>query len=307
MSRRPSPGTRRQAGGRRKCREGGSPNGQLLRVCGLPAAALFLLLGWAAVAESGVGFAVSPSNFRLKKPAGEATTAKINLHNRGTVPVSVSTEVTDMVSVKGQDGSSVRDEAPAGTTAHSCAKWIQLAEGGATLVPPGGTTTVRFVVSPPPEIQSGGYGAYLFFIAQPVYGKTPEKSETPQVRLVTVPRLGVSVVYEVEGTVQRKGDLLSLKLTPPTATEPLRIRHEFRNTGNGEVVLTGNFHVLDPQGLLVGKGSLKTLKTFPGESGAMESTWEATLPKGRYTALVTFELGPDAETAVVRELEFDVP
>lgn len=279
---------------------------RLVRSCGLPAAALLFLLGWTAVAESGVGFAVSPSNFRLKKPAGEAAPAKINLHNRGTVPVSVSTEVTDMVSVKGEDGSSVRDEAPAATTAHSCAKWIQLAQGGESIVAPGETATVEFVVSPPPEIQSGGYGAYLFFVAKPVYGPRTEKSDLPEVRLVTVPRLGVSVVYEVEGTIQRRGDLVSLKLVPPTAAEPLRIRHEFKNTGNAEVVLAGSFHVLDPQGLLVGKGSLKTLKTFPGESGAMESTWEATLPKGHYTALITFELGPDAETAVVRELEFDV-
>lgn len=278
-----------------------------LRSCGLPAAVLSFILGWVAVAESGMGFAVSPSNFRLRKPAGEVASARIKLHNKGTAPVTVSTEVTDMVSVRGADGSSIRDEAPIGTTPHSCAKWIQLVQGGETVVPPGDTASVEFVVSPPPEIRSGGYGAYLFFIARPVYTDQPGKSDKPEVRLVTVPRLGVSVVYEVEGTIQRKGDVVSLKLTPPTATEPLRIQHEFKNTGNAEVVLTGSFHVLDPEGLLVGKGSLKILKTFPGESAFAESPWNATLPKGRYTALITFELGPDAETAVVRELEFDVP
>lgn len=278
-----------------------------MRPCILPAVILSLLLGWTAVAESGVGFAVSPSNFRIKKPAGETGSAKIKLHNKGTYPITISTEVTDMVTVKSIDGSSVRDEAPAATTPHSCAKWIQLVQGGELLVPPGETATVEFVVSPPPEIQTGGYGAYLFFIARPVYAGPPDKSDKPEVRLVTVPRLGVSVVYEVEGTLQRKGDLLDLKLTPPGATEPMRIRHEFRNTGNAEVVLTGSFHVLDPEGLLVGKGTLKTLKTFPGEAGAIESTWNTTLPKGRYTALITFELGPDAETAIVKELEFVVP
>ena len=278
----------------------------LLRSRGLPAAALALLLGWAALVEAGMGFAVSPSNFRLQKPAGEAASAKIMLHNKGTYPVTVSTEVTDMVSVKGKDGLSVREEAPIGTTPHSCAKWIQVAQSGDTLIPPGDTATLEFLVSPPPEITSGGYGAYLFFIAKPVYSDQAEKSEKPEVRIVTIPRLGVSVVYEVKGTIQRKGDLLNLKLTPPTATEPMRIRHEFRNTGNAEVVLTGSFHIMDPQGLLVGKGLLRLLKTFPGETGAMESTWNSSLPKGHYTALITFELGPDAETAVVKELEFDV-
>lgn len=253
-----------------------------------------------------MGFAVSPSNFRLQKPAGEAASAKVKLQNKGTYPVSISTEVTDMATVTGEDGLSIRDEAPIGTTPHSCAKWIRVTQSGETIIPPGDTATVEFVVSPPPEVRSGGYGAYLFFIAKPVYSDRPEKSDKPEVRLVTVPRLGVSVIYEVAGTLQRSGDLLDLKLTPPTATGPMRIRHAFKNTGNAEVVLTGSFHIMDSEGLLVGKSMLKLLKTFPGETGAMESTWNSTLPKGHYTALFTFELGPDAETAVVKELEFDV-
>ncbi len=273
----------------------------------LPALALALVLGWSASAECGTGFAVSPSNFRLKKPAGEAATAKINLHNKGTLPLSVSTEVTDMVTVKGPDGFSIRDEAPVGTTKHSCAKWIQLKQQGEIIIPPGQTTTAEFVVSPPPEIRSGGYGAYLFFIARPVYSASPSKSDKPEVHLVTVPRLGVSVVYEVEGTAQRTGDLVSLTLSPPGAAQPLRIRYEFRNTGNAEVVLMGSFHILDAEGLLAGKGTLRTLKSFPGDTGLIETAWNETLPKGHYTALITLELGPDAESAVVKELEFDVP
>jgi hypothetical protein len=273
---------------------------------GLLAAALALFLGWVALAEAGMGFAISPSNFRLQKPAGESTLGKVNVYNRGTYPMSISTEVTDMFTSTGEDGLSVRDEAPIGTTPHSCAKWIQIIQPGETLLPPGKSATVEFLVSPPPEIQAGGYGAYLFFIAKPVYGDLPGKSDKPEVRLITVPRLGVSVIYEVAGTVRREGNLLDLKLTPPTATEPMRIRHAFKNTGNAEVVLTGSFHIMDSQGLLVGKSMLKLLKTFPGETGVMESAWNSSLPEGRYTALITFELGPDAETAVVKELEFDV-
>ncbi len=253
-----------------------------------------------------MGFAVSPSNFRLTKKAGEAASAKIRVYNKGSYPVSVSTEVTDMVTLKGADGFTVRDEAPVGTTPHSCAKWIQLAQQEETVIAAGESATLEFVVSPPPEIQAGGYGAYLFFIGKPVHTDTSEKSDKPEVRVITIPRLGVSVIYEVEGTLRRSGDLVSLDLTPPTATQPLKIRHGFKNTGNAEVVLAGSFHVLDPVGLLVGKGALRTVKTFPGETGLTESTWNATLPKGHYTALITFELGPDAETAVVKDLEFDV-
>ena len=164
---------------------------------------------------------------------------------------------------------------------------------------------MKFIVSPPPDVQSGGYGAYLFFIGKPIRPKSPEEKKT-SVQMVTVPRLGVSVVYEVEGTVQRRGELLQLKLTPPTQAQPMKIRHEFKNTGNAEVVLTGSFHILDSQNLLTGKGTLRTLKTFPGETGVAETTWGENLPPGRYKVMITFELGPDADQVIVRDFPLDI-
>lgn len=270
------------------------------------AGALAFLL-WPSAAQAGVGFSVSPSNFRLKKNAGEAVSAKVTAHNKGSYAVTVTTEVTDMVTRTGEDGFSVRDEAPAGTTPHSCARWIQLAQQGPVTISPGESAVLEFVVSPPPEIEAGGYGAYLFFIAKPAEAPPEAPQDKPEIRLVTIPRLGVSVIYEVAGTIRRAGELTQLEFTPPDSSHPLRVRHGFVNTGNAETVLSATFHILDAQGLLVGKGSLKTLKTFPGETGTMETLWDQTLPSGRYSALITFEIGPDAEEAIVRELEFEVP
>ena len=271
-----------------------------------PVAALIAGLVWVCAAEAGTGMTVSPSRFRMKKQAGEVAADKVSIINSSTYPMRITTEATDMVTRPGEDGLSIRDEAPPGTTPHSCARWIHLSQQQEEIVvQPGQTAQVEFVVSPPPDVQSGGYGAYLFFIGHPIL---PEKgkSEKASVQLVTVPRLGVSVVYEVEGTIRRKGELLKLKMTPPSGAQPMKIRHEFKNTGNAEVVLTGSFHILDAKGLLAGKGALRTLKTFPGETGVAETTWQEDLPPGRYTLMITLELGPDAEQVIVRELPLEI-
>ena len=87
----------------------------------------------------------------------------------------------------------------------------------------------------------------------------------------------------------------------------MRIQHGFLNTGNAEVILTGGFHILNSSELLFGKGTLRSIKTFPGDEGFVESQWEEELPPGKYTVLITFELGPDAQEAIVREFQFEVP
>ncbi len=256
-------------------------------------------------AEAGTGMSVSPSRFRLQKPAGEAASGKVTVTNTSSTPIEVTAETTDMVTRLGEDGLSVRDEAPPATTPFSCARWIQLA-GGARVIPPGQSAEMEFLLSPPPEARAGGYGAYLFFVGRPIHAQETQAKDKPTVQMVTVPRLGVSVVYEVKGTIRRSGELLRLELMPPSGARPMTIRHEFKNTGNAEVVLTGNFHLLDEKNLLAGKGALRTLKTFPGEAGVTETEWAEALPPGRYKVMVTFELGPDAEQVIVREFPLEI-
>lgn len=269
--------------------------------------AFLLLLSAAAEARAGVGVTVSPSRFRLSRPAGETATGQILVRNDGSYPIRLRTEVADMVTVADAQGFWIRDEAPAGTTPHSCAGWIQITEGSGAVIPPEEAATVTFVVTPPPEVRSGGYGAYLFLLAEPARDLAPEAADRPQVQFVTVPRMGVSVVYEVEGAVERTGELLELDFKPPGPDRPLSIRYGFLNTGNAEVVLTGTFHILNAENLLLGKGGIGTLKTFPGEKGYAEAVWDQTLPPGRYTLLLSMELGPDAREAIVREFSFSVP
>ncbi len=278
-------------------------------ILGIGIAICLLALLWPSLPSAeaaAVGVSVSPSRFRLRRPPGEVADGLISIENNGTRAIRVTTEVGDMVTLRNKEGLSIREEAPAGTTPHSCARWIQVLEGEGVVIPPRESGSVKFVLSPPPEIASGGYGAYLFLIATPEETRGKKESDTPQARLMTVPRLGVSVIYEVAGAIQRSGNLTNLDFTPPTASDPMKVRYVFQNTGNAEVVLAGTFHILDAENVLIGKGSLQAVKTFPKEQGTAETIWTQRLPPGRYTVLLTFELGPDPQEAIVRELSFEV-
>ncbi len=269
-------------------------------------AAVLMGTVWASNAYARLGFEVSPSRFRIQAKAGEAVSEKILVRNFGSYPVRVATEVTDMANLKGEDDLLYRDEVPASTTPHSCARWIQILGGEGVVIPAESEGTVEFVVTPPPEATEGGFAAYLFVTGAPSELPGGEDSDKPRVGFVTIPRMGISVMYEIEGTVQRTGEMVSFDFIPPSETDPMKLRYEFANTGNAEVVLDGSFHVLDEEGLLAGKGALKTLKSFPGEQGFGETAWDHPLEPGKYTLLATFEMGPDATDAIVRELEFEI-
>ncbi|PIQ82147.1 MAG: hypothetical protein COV76_05260 [Candidatus Omnitrophica bacterium CG11_big_fil_rev_8_21_14_0_20_64_10] len=266
-----------------------------------------LAVGVMPPAEAGMGVSVYPSRFRLQKGAGETASGKVRIDNEGTYPVQIVVEVTDMISRVNEEGILLRDEAPPGTSPYSCARWIRVVSGEGAVIPAGQSSEVEFVVSPPPSVTSGGYSAYLFLRGQPAEGFDERDADRPQVRLVTIPRMGVSVIYEVEGTVERTGELTSLEFQPPADGKPMRVLYGFRNTGNAEVVVAASYHILDGQGRMAGNGALRTMKSFPGDAGKAETTLTDALAPGKYTMLITFELGPDSTEAIVRELEFEVP
>lgn len=255
-----------------------------------------------------VGISIVSPNTNFKKAPGESAAGSVTIVNAGSDPVRITTEITDMVNRRDERGQLVREEAPPGTTPYSCARWIQMLGETEKVISPAESTVFKFIVSPPPDVVSGGYFAYIFFTGNPV-ASAPPKTDDQQVaiQLVMVPRFGTTVTYEIEGTVKRTGELLKLDFEPPTTKRPLKLRYEFKNTGNSNVKLTGAFHILDSEGNLVGKGDVAELKTLPGDQGVIATEWAGDISPGHYNLILTLELGPDATEVIVKELEFDVP
>lgn len=250
----------------------------------------------------GFGMAVGPSRIRLQGQSGVPQTATVNLWNNGARPIDVRAALSDVANSADKNGKFERNFLPPGTVPYSCAKWVVLEQTEFT-INPGERKDVNLTVSTPREM-TGGSACVAFFQGTPRVDPAPQDPTKPVTQVVVQPRLGVLIFFEDTATVRREGKLTEVTLEPPREDAPLVLRYQFSNTGNADILLSGTFHILDEGKLMAGKGDLQPLRTFPGDQGAAETSWSGSLAPGKYQLVATFELGPDAQEVIVKEIAF---
>ena len=253
----------------------------------------------------GFGLAVGPTIVRLVGLPGETKTSTGRIWNHGSEPIEGLTEITDVSNETDENKVLNRRFPPPGTTPYSCAPWIYLSEENFVIE----SKQYRDVdITLTAEAESaGGYAAVVFFRGIPsvVADETDPKKATTTV--VIQPRLGVLVFFESEGTVKRTGELVDFNFQGPQKDgDPIIIGYEFKNTGNTDILLTGSFFILDGQKALVGKGELKSIRTFPMDQGIAVTEWAGFLEPGQYEIFLNIEIGPDAEEVIVKDFPFTV-
>jgi hypothetical protein len=259
-----------------------------------------------AVKPGGFSMAVGPTNIRLAAPPGQTRTATVRVWNHGKEPMRVKSEINDLMNQLDDQGKLQRQFLPPGTTPFSCAQWMTVQEPEFVL-PPEGSKEVSIMVSAPADV-SGSKGAALFFRSLPTGdddGST--EADKPRSKVTVQPRIGVLVFFDIEGTVNRQGQLLNLEYVPPTEGKPLLIRYQFENTGNADILVSGNFLIMDSNELMAARGEIDPVRIFPGDKGSSETSWLGLLKSGKYQLIITFELGPDAQQVIVKELSLDIP
>jgi hypothetical protein len=249
----------------------------------------------------GFGVAIGPSTIRLKGFPGEPQEVSVRVWNHGVKPITVYNELSDVANRVDEGGRLSRTFPPPGTVPFSCAQWITLHETE-FVVAPKGHRDVSFIVAPPPGAEGGKAGIVFFKVVPTVDGTDMQATAT----VVIQPRMASLIFFEIEGTVQRTGQLIEMAYETPKEENPLKIKYEFENTGNTDILISGTFHILDVTKALIAKGKLHPLRTFPGDRGAGETQWSGLLPPGNYELLVTLELGPDAQEVIMREFTFSI-
>ncbi len=132
----------------------------------------------------------------------------------------------------------------------------------------------------------GAYYSVLFFETQLGQAKNEEGANVQ-----VAGRIGSLFFVQVKGTVTRSGEVQSVKITPPQGNQPMGIETVFKNTGNVDVALGGNFLIMDTEGKVLGRGDLSTIYTFPGALEARKTQWVGKLPKGSHQMVLTYDMG----------------
>ena len=177
---------------------------------------------------------------------------------------------------------------PAGSSPRSAANWMEVVPPQIT-VPAGGTGKVNVVVTPPVEV-SGGYYAVVFLESRPELAQ----AETAESKAVFANiRLGALVLLSADKTEQFGIDLSDTRLTPPSATQALKLDFLLSNNGNTHIFPESKLAILNTRHELAGKAEGPIQRFFPAQKDRLSVSWSGNLAPGNYTAILSVVYGPD--------------
>lgn len=260
---------------------------------------IFLLI-FALSAVCGVSEAatirLSHPKIYLEASPGETVAGEIVAENPTSEELKARVYLEDWRYTPG--GTGEKKFSPAGTGELSASRWITFSPAE-TVLKPFGRAVVNYTVQVPPGT-AGGYYSVIFF--ESILGSARDENG---IDMTVAGRIGALFYVYVKGTVQKDGSVESVEIEPSKGNRPLRIVTSFRNSGNIDITVDGNFLIMDGQGMIVARGGLNKIYTFPGSTETGTTSWVGRLPEGTYQIVLTYDLGQGKEL-VVQEKTFTV-
>lgn len=237
---------------------------------------------------------INPTKIRLSIPAGESQSGVVEVENSSEESLLVKAYLADWKYTPAQDGT--KEFFTAGMRPDSAAAWISTSVSE-FVIPPKGSQSISYTVKVPLNAQGGHY-AVLFFETF-LSGSQPE--DTTQLGVVV--RIGALFYIEPQGTIKRQAELSNLKIERNGSSEPLAVALDISNTGNVDITTEATFHLIDTDGLVVGRGSLNDAYTFAGEKARLTGRWSEPVSAGAYDLVLTVNLGKGLEMTEVGRAE----
>jgi hypothetical protein len=253
---------------------------------------VILALCWTSPAIA-MTISASPVIIQSDLPPGVSAEQTVTISNGASEPLEFEVEPFDL----GLDEEGNQARFSGGTLPGSMAGWLTL-QPAKFSVPPGGQTTVKVIISVPPDA-SGGHQAALVF-------RTRAPLAQPDGRMVRVgAAIAVKLFAAVEGKAERRLEVIETQVRPPSTHERATVQLLIRNAGNAFLRASAETAILDENRNLVGRGTaLPTSILIQGQSSTLTIDWGGELPDGNYTALTTVLYTGGA--TVVEEKAFSV-
>ena len=242
----------------------------------------FILLFSMPVEATASTIRISNPKVELEMAPGETLSGEIVVENPEDEEVKTRVYLEDWVYAPGGKGE--KNFTPAGSTPLSASKWITFNPSDEVLKP-FGRFTARYTISVPKEA-AGTYYSVLFF--ETILGNA---TNDEGVNVLVAGRVGALFFVQVKGTVNRAGEIQSVKVETPQGNKPMEILTTFHNMGNVDITLGGNLLIMDAEGKILGRGDLNKIYTFPGSTESGKTQWVGRLPKGQHQLLITYDLG----------------
>ena len=229
---------------------------------------------------------MNQSKIRVVVSPGERAFGEITLDNPTDQTKSMRLYLEDWYYIQG--GTGAKEFLPANSTPTSACPWITFSPAEVT-VPAFGKQRVSYSVNVPPDA-SGARFATLFFETLISKGTLSDSGRSAGLDINV--RVATLFYVEVKGTIERAAKISNLKIQPSQeAKGSLDITLDFENTGNTDITTSGNFSLMNNQGLVSARGAFNSVYTFPGGKGSLLGTWKDKIPAGDYDLVITVDLG----------------
>jgi len=243
---------------------------------------VFTLLGnaWAATLPY-----IDRSKIRLFIKPGEKYFGELFVENPTADNRLMNVYMEDWYYLPENDGS--KEFLPAGSLENSCTDWMNFSPSQFT-VPPFGKQRISYSVEVPHDARGGYYSAMFFETSvaklEGASGDDREAGIDLKVRIATL------FYLEAEGTVNNQVDISNLSVEKDFSTGGLVLKADFKNKGNLDITATGDFYIIDGQGMIFARGEFNDLYTFPGDAAQILGRWKDSIPPGRYDLVVNLDL-----------------
>ena len=229
---------------------------------------------------------MSQSKIRVVVSPGERAFGEITLDNPTSQSKNMRLYLEDWYYLPG--GSGAKEFLPANSAPTSACPWITFSPAEVT-VPAFGKQKINYSVNVPPNA-SGARFATLFF--ETLISKSTLSDSGRSAGLDVNVRVATLFYVEVKGTIERTAKINNLNIQPSKNEKgTLEITLDFENTGNTDITTSGNFGLMNDQGLVSARGAFNSVYTFPGGKGVLLGIWKDKIPVGDYDLVITLDLG----------------
>jgi len=229
---------------------------------------------------------MNQSKIRVVVAPGERAFGEITLDNPTDQAKSMRLYLEDWYYLPGGEGT--KEFLPANSIPTSACSWITFSPAVVS-IPAFGKQKINYSVNVPPGA-SGARFATLFF--ETAIGEDTFVNSDRSAGLNVNVRVATLFYVEVKGTIQRTAKISNLKIQPSKEEKgSLDITLDIENTGNTDITTSGNFSLMNIDGLVSARGALNNVYTFPGGKGILLGAWKDKIPPGDYDLVITVDLG----------------
>ena len=192
------------------------------------------------------------------------------------------------------------EELPFNSQPDSCSSWLNLSPTNFELNDDLQKVKVHYSINVPSELDFPEYYSTVYFMS-----KLPEAVvDIAAVGLKMEAKIGVIFKMTVKNLARVKGEPVSFEVSYNEDEESYDLKYAISNTGNTLLIVEGNYNVIDEEGNLYGRGSIRRTPVSQGATSEMLTQWYGSLEPGEYDFIRTFELGDQAGDIHVSEYRY---